>query len=92
MLSLQRVAENPSPILSVLATALGVLSITLSLLRGLWKLVRFVGLFRLFKRFMLAANARLGIVGQPGVLTERERRIVEGRTSASERSSGPMIF
>lgn len=88
MQSLQRVAENPSPVLSVLGAALGVFSIT----KGLWKLVRFVGLFRLFKRFMLAANARLGIVGQPGVLTERERRIVEGRTSASERSSGPMIF
>ncbi|UYV14112.1 MAG: hypothetical protein NCW75_07425 [Phycisphaera sp.] len=88
MLSLQRVAENPSSVLSVLGTALGVFSIT----KGLWKLVRFVGLFRLFKRFMLAANARLGIVGQPGVLTERERRIIEGRTSASERSSGPMIF
>ncbi len=88
MLSLQRVAENPSPILSVLGTALGVVSAT----KVLWKLVRFVGLFRLFKHCAHAVNARLGIVGQPGVLTERERRIVEGRTSASDRSSGPMIF
>jgi|GEM_PF-4988188 len=88
MLSLQRVAENPSPFLSVLGTVLGVVSIT----KGLWKVVRFVGLFRLFKRSAHAANARLGIVSQTGVLTERERRIVEGRTSASDRSNGPMIF
>jgi hypothetical protein len=88
MLSLQRVAENTQPILSVLGTALGVVSAT----KVLWKLVRFVGLFRLFKHCAHAANARLGIVSQPGVLTERERRVIEGRTSASDRAGPPMIF
>ena len=60
--------------------------------RGAWKLVRFVGLLRLFRRWSLAANARLGIIDTPGVLTERQRRVIEGRTNASERAGPPMIF
>ena len=88
MQSLQRVAESWSPALTAIATVLGMITVA----RGAWKLVRFVGLFRLFKRCAHAANARLGIVSQPGVLTERERRILEGRNSASDRVGPPMIF
>ncbi|MEQ8316532.1 MAG: hypothetical protein RIE77_11710 [Phycisphaerales bacterium] len=84
----QRFAESWSPALTVAATVLGIVTIA----RGAWKLVRFVGLLRLFRRWCIAANARLGIVDQRGVLTERERRAIEGRTSASERAGPPMIF
>lgn len=62
------------------------------LVASLWKTVRFVGLCRLFKRCCAAANARLGLVSPPGVVTDRERRVIEGRTSASERAGPPMIF
>ena len=68
------------------------LSSAVALVSGLWKITRFVGLCRLFRRCLSAANARLGIVSPPGVLTERERRIIEGRTSASDRAGPPMIF
>lgn len=84
----QRFAESWSPVLTVAATALGIITIA----RGAWKLVRFVGLLRLFRRCCVAANARLGIVDQPGVLTERQRRAIEGQGSASDRAGPPMIF
>ncbi len=88
MLSLQRVAETWPPIISVLTTAIGLIS----MVKGLWKLVRFLGLCRLFRRCLSAANAHLGIVSPLGVMTERERRFIEGRTSASDRAGPPMIF
>ncbi|MEQ9096989.1 MAG: hypothetical protein RIE32_12085 [Phycisphaerales bacterium] len=83
-----RFAESWSPALSAIATVLGLVSTA----TGAWKLVRFVGLLRLFRRWCIAANARLGIVAQPGVLSERDRRVIESRTSASERAGPPMIF
>lgn len=83
-----RFAESWSPAVSGIAMALGIASTA----RGAWKLVRFVGLLRLFRRWCQAANARLGIIDTPGVLTERHRRAIEGRTSASERAGPPMIF
>lgn len=83
-----RFAESWSPALSAIATVLGLVSAAM----GAWKLVRFVGLLRLFRRWCIAANARLGIVAQPGVLSERERRVIESHTSASERAGPPMIF
>ncbi len=84
----QRFAESWSPALTAIATILGIITIA----RGAWKLVRFVGLLRLFRRWCLAANARFGIVDQPGMLNERARRAIEGRTSASDRAGPPMIF
>lgn len=62
------------------------------LVASLWKTVRFVGLCRLFKRCCTAANARLGLVSPLGVVTDRERRIIEHRNSASDRAGPPMIF
>jgi len=59
---------------------------------SLWKTIRFVGLCRLFKRCCAAMNARLGIVNPMGVLTDRERRMIEGRTSATDRAGPPIIF
>ena len=62
------------------------------LVHGLWKIVRFVGLCRLFKRCLAGANARLGIISPLGVVTDRERRAIEHSTSATDRAGQPMIF
>ena len=64
----------------------------IALASNLWKTIRFVGLCRLFKRCCAAMNARLGIVSPMGVPTDRERRVIEGRTSATDRAGPPLIF
>ena len=63
-----------------------------ALVHGVWKTIRFVGLCRLFKRWCAKTNAHLGIVSPPGVLTDRDRRVIESRTSATDRAGPPIIF
>lgn len=88
MSSFTRFADTLMPAVvdaSLLASAV-------TIVRNLWKITRFVGLCRLFKRCCIAANAHVGLVSIPGVLTDRERRVIEGRTSASDRAGPPMVF
>lgn len=88
MSSFHRLADNWLP--TIADASLVASAVTLA--GGVWKAIRFVGLLRLFKRWCVAANARLGVVVPMGVRSERERRIVEGHTSASERAGPPMLF
>ena len=88
MSSFSRFADTWLPTIvdvSLIASAVG-------LARSLWKTVRFVGLCRLFKRCCVATNARLALVSPLGVVTDRERRIIENRTSASDRAGTPMML
>lgn len=68
------------------------ISSAITMVGGLWKITRFVGLCRLFKRCCFAANARLGVISPLGVLTDRERRFIENHTSTADRVGPPMIF
>ncbi|MGD1916953.1 MAG: hypothetical protein ACFCBV_12320 [Phycisphaerales bacterium] len=88
MSSLTRLADTWMPTLIDASLIASVATIV----RNLWKITRFVGLCRLFKRACFAINARLGVVSVPGVVSDRERRVIEGRTSASDRAGPPMIF
>ena len=88
MSSFIRVADAWLPTIADISLVFGVLAIV----RGLWKIIRFVGLCRLFRRWSTAVNARLGLVSPLGVLTDRERRVIEGHTDATDRAGPPMIF